>query len=217
MGAGPNDYVMDVWPFGLGVLALVLVMLGRRQRSVSYLACAALFGLYLVLAVEKLFMPLRIGGGPGYGDPITQPAAFMSFVNLVPFDFGDYSLAHIARVQMVQNVLLTIPLGFGLNFVARVRARHYLWLAPAVGVGIEMAQLALSVLMRYAFRIIDVNDALLNALGVLTGYALFRGFARLYVWAVQRFGVRHKGLAAYLSEVAGAHLSLDGTSQNTAG
>jgi hypothetical protein len=39
----------------------------------------------------------------------------------------------------------------------------------------------------------DVNDALLNTLGVLIGYALFRVFAWLYRWAAGHLGFLRGG------------------------
>ena len=42
---------------------------------------------------------------------------------------------------------------------------------------LETAQLGVSLLIGAAYRSVDINDVLLNAAGVLLGYALFRGCA----------------------------------------
>jgi glycopeptide antibiotics resistance protein len=99
-------------------------------------------------------------------------------------------------------VLLTVPFGFGVNFVAHIRAKDLLWLVPAVGVGTEAIQFLISLPLRYLYRVVDVNDAILNALGLLIGYVTFRVFARLYRGLIQRFNVKTGGLAAYIQEVA---------------
>jgi len=62
-------------------------------------------------------------------------------------------------VNIVDNILLTIPFGFGINFLARVRPKGIFWLAPAVGLGLELAQLCISLLSRSGSRASDINDA----------------------------------------------------------
>ncbi|MBC7814767.1 MAG: VanZ family protein [Burkholderiales bacterium] len=145
------------------------------------------------------FFPIRIDAT--YSDGMT-PAQFMRSINLIPFKFNLSELPNIVLMQIFQNVLLTVPFGFGVNFVAQVTAKRIFWLAAAVGLGIEAGQLIISLLLRYPYRIIDINDALLNASGILIGYGIFRVFAWLYLTATQRFGIKHWGLSAYIHNVA---------------
>ncbi len=43
--------------------------------------------------------------------------------------------------DVVANILLTMPFGFGINFIIRVRAKRVPALAILAGVGIETSQL----------------------------------------------------------------------------
>jgi glycopeptide antibiotics resistance protein len=99
------------------------------------------------------------------------------------------------------NILLTIPLGFGLNFLCRLRMKDILCIS-AVGLGIELLQLALTLLLRYPYRVVDINDVWLNAMGVLIGYGLFQAFAWSYRQISQRLSIKPGRLSAYLSAVA---------------
>ncbi|MFD7525747.1 VanZ family protein [Paenibacillus chitinolyticus] len=47
------------------------------------------------------------------------------------------------------------------------------------GVAIEGAQLVLSLLIRAGYRTVDVNDVLLNFIGVLLGYGCYHLFAAI--------------------------------------
>jgi len=188
-----------MWPLALGVLLVVLVIVWRRQCSLSYLLCLAVFGVYLLFALDVTFFPIRIDAT--YSDGMT-PAQFTRSINLISFKFNLSELPNIVLMQIFQNVLLTVPFGFGVNFVTQVTGRSILWLAVAVGLGIEAGQLIISLLLRYPYRIIDINDALLNASGVLIGYGIFRVFAWLYVLATQRFAIKHRGLSAAIYDVA---------------
>ena len=169
-----DNLVFETWP--IGVFLLGLVLLRHRNRSAAYLFCVAVFGIYLLCAFEMVFFPVRILREYLGAQRLPFPAS----VNLIPLNFDFSELPHIVARQIFQNILLTIPFGFGLSFVAVVRARDFRWIAPAVGISIEAVQLLLSLLLGYHTRVIDINDALLNAFGVLVGYGGFRVFAWLY-------------------------------------
>jgi glycopeptide antibiotics resistance protein len=107
---------------------------------------------------------------------------------------------YICVREILGNILLTVPFGFGIRFIARLKARDFLWLAPAVGLAIEGIQLGLSLALRSAFRAVDINDVLLNALGVGLGY----GFFQIFAWGYRSMAVYLKknpnGLRSYLQD-----------------
>jgi glycopeptide antibiotics resistance protein len=181
-----NDFAIDISPVGILLLVIVLVILRRQGRSGSYLACFALFWVYILLALKVTLFPIPINGQ--YVDVMRQ-IPLMSHVNLKLFAFGPYGINRVILIMMAQNILLTVPFGFGLNFVTHIRARNFLWLPVAVGCGIEIVQLIISLALGYPYRVIDINDALLNAVGVLLGYVLFRGFAWGYVSLMRRLKI----------------------------
>lgn len=197
-----NDARIDLFPAGAVVLVMLAGALWRRQRgvSVSYLLCYAIFGVYLLFALDVAFFPIAISGSEA--DMLRAARSFAAFVNVIPFNFNLSEMPDLVYRQIFQNMLLTIPFGFGVSFVTRVRARDFRWLIPAVGLGAEAVQLVISLLLRYPYRVIDVNDAMLNALGVLIGYGSFRSFAWLYIRATQRLNIRHRWISAYVYDVA---------------
>src|SRR5574341_1769409 len=182
---------IDLWPIGNVLLIIPLVILWRRKHSLSYLLCFAVLGIYLVFALNKTFFPLDVGGD--YPDAQTP---FSSLVNLIPFYPGPWGYSEGLYVTNLQNIILTIPFGFGVNFVAPTRGKTFLWLAPAVGLGIETVQLGISALgLSHPYRLADGNGVVMNALGVLIGYGIFRVFAWLYVWITQRVEIEQIGRA----------------------
>ncbi len=196
-----NSWI-DIWPAALGILIVLVFILRHRKHSFSYLVCFFIFGLYVLHAVAVTFFPLPIG--EAYAQTM-RDVRLMSFVNFIPFHFNWSDFPELVMRGIVQNVVLTIPFGFGLNFVAHIKAKSFLWLAPAVGLGIETAQLAIALMLGYPYRVVDVNDMLLNALGVWIGYVSFRVFAWLYLWLMQRLGIGLGGLTAYIYDVATQH------------
>lgn len=183
-------------PFALVVLVVLAVIVWYRKRSLSCLFCFVVFGIYLLFAIERVFFPIRVYGGN------VEDVRFELGINLIPLNFDFSFIPHIVLLQILQNILLTVPFGFGISFLVPVRLKAAFWLALAVGLAVEAIQLAISALLRYPYRIIDINDVLLNALGVWLGYGMFRVFARLYLWSARRFAFMRRGFGAYVLEVA---------------
>lgn len=102
---------------------------------------------------------------------------------------------------IIENIVLTIPFGFGINFLVRIKPIRFVWLAPAVGFGFEFSQLVISLVFRSGFRTSDINDVMLNAIGVLIGYTLFRVFALAYLKIADHFQLKSKWLFADIYDI----------------
>jgi glycopeptide antibiotics resistance protein len=122
-------------------------------------------------------------------------------VNFIPFYFGTCEIAALCIYNIVGNILLTMPFGFGISFIVQFGSKNLLWLAFAVGFALESSQLVISLIYQSAFRSVDINDVILNAFGVVFGYGTFRLFGRLYSYVTDRFEIRHKYIFAYIYDV----------------
>ena len=199
MNVYADIYGYELWPFFAGALVVLLVVFRLRKMSLPRLLFCAIFGVYLIYAAEILFFPLHISGGLADAQR-SQP--FLRDIYLNPFDFGPFGSFSAALPTLALNILLTVPFGFGIRFVVPVRTRQIRWIAPAVGLAAEGTQLAVSLLIGYVYRQIDIKDFLMNALGVVIGYTLFLAFARFYVSMSRRLRIPRAGLTAYVHDVA---------------
>jgi glycopeptide antibiotics resistance protein len=130
---------------------------------------------------------------------------FAHGINLVPLNgisHGAYSTS-----QVIGNFLLGIPFGFGLPFVGVRSSRAVLGWGLLFALGIEGAQLAFDVAYRFAFRVVDINDVLLNFGGVAAGLLIFLILSAPWRW----FGA-DRGRSSYLREVLSARRSPSGVS-----
>lgn len=173
-----NDLGIPVWPIGILILVILLGVLWHRKHKLSYLFFFSIFWVYVMFGLDKVFFPLQINGQ--YVDAMKQISS-MSQVNFVPFYFGQYGLTVGSVLGIVYNILLTVPLGFGLNFVTRVRTKDVLRLSIAIGLGIEIIQFVISLILGYNYRVVDINDALLNGIGIWLGYGLSEPLPG-YIW-----------------------------------
>jgi len=190
------------YPFLAGCALLVLagVFNWRRSHNRARLVFLALLGFYLLLAIRETLFPIYLGDG--WRQPLL---AIFSRINLRPFYFGGlFGLyPHIARLEIFGNLLLTVPLGFLLPLVVRIRPRRLPWLLLAGGLSFELGQLILNLVFGATSRSVDINDVILNASGTLIGYGLFRLLAGAVRFAARRGRAAPQGLARHLLEMGG--------------
>ncbi len=110
---------------------------------------------------------LNFGGtNPGHS------ANFVPFKTILPYLLGEKGLI-IGGINLVGNIILLVPIGFLVPLVYRnMTWKKSLVLAAAAGLAIEGMQVMLRV------GIFDIDDVILNALGVMIGYSVFAILAK---------------------------------------
>ncbi len=175
----PDGFVVLALPVAL----LIALVVSRRRRDGWWRAILRFgLGTYLVFLVGQLFFPFPI---PPWTPPPIEPGGFYypwpyPWANVIPFDtIGaavGYGLDWQQGRYLLGNVIAFAPLGL---FLGTLRPHGHSWRRTlmtglAVSVAIEGAQLALSLLMGYWYRVADIDDLILNTAGVLLGYGAFR-------------------------------------------
>ncbi len=136
----------------------------RRAERFGFIGIM-LFGIYIAMVLDvtdsgTLYDLLRSGG----------LAIDTATVNLIPFSDPEYS-----KVGYVLNVIMLMPFGFLAPTLFRDKRK--LWKTALTGalfsVLIEGSQLL-------NYRSTDVDDVILNTLGAVIGYGIYRLFSRLF-------------------------------------
>ncbi|HSB01569.1 MAG TPA: VanZ family protein [Anaerolineales bacterium] len=198
------DFDLLTWFVGAAALFAVLAILRKRGYGFSYLFCLSVFWVYLLFVLKVAVFPIPLARGISEERVQEMLPLMLSSIHFRPFFFGPFATLESVLVTIVQNLVLTMPFGFGLSFVTRLKSRDFLWLSVVFGVGIEVIQFVLSLIsvflgIWHPDHTIDVNDAILNIAGVLLGYGLFRIFASWYTSLQHKF--KEKGLLAYIQNV----------------
>ena len=108
-----------------------------------------------------------------FGGTQTGPANFLPFKTILPYLRGEKGLI-IAGINLVGNIVLLVPIGFLVPFVYRnMTWKKTLALAVAAGFAIEGMQALFRV------GIFDIDDIILNGLGVIVGYWVFTILAKM--------------------------------------
>jgi len=137
----------------------------------------ALFGFYIIAVIGVIFFPISI--------PLNWPANLnwketlhnLGRINLSPLYFlsithQPFSLRWLL-VDFGLNAILTIPFGFGLGYFRRPGWLKLLFWALLTGLALEGIQLLVILAVGTLYHTVDINDVILNALGVIIGYCLF--------------------------------------------
>lgn len=192
--------LMDVNAFCVAFAILVLVLIGiwLKWKDPFRVLFSFVFGVYIINVVSVVVFPFPIG---------YAVSDFKPNINLIPFDFGycDPRGLELCIREIYQNILLTIPFGFGVNFIARIKPKNIFWLALVVGFTFEFVQLVISLLLRSPFRAVDINDLILNAAGVLLGYGIFRIFGAIYLYVIQKIQSQPRHIFAYVHDIVCQH------------
>lgn len=184
---GPDQMVISAWPISAIILILTLLITSWRAYSYRYQIFLTCFWIYLTILLDLISFPIYLSG------PIVEQRLALGPIvryNLNPFAVAP-SLDNYTLLIIVLNLLITIPLGFCLPCLLSISRKQMLTLAILVGPLFETIQLG-GVLLGLADRVIDVQDMLLNSLGVLLGYWLFLLAAQIYLFVLRFWHVKPK-------------------------
>jgi glycopeptide antibiotics resistance protein len=165
-----------VYPFAAILAAFVAWRVARSGQPAFVVALRALFVLYLGWVACATLFPLPVR--PGVAELEASGAGVV--VGLVPLATIRDVLANgtpFAQVWILGgNVLTLAPFGFLLPFtVPRLATWGRMALTALLfPLGIELAQLGVSLLLGYSYRVTEIDDVLLNLTGVLLGFAVYR-------------------------------------------
>ena len=181
-------------------IGLVLVVLGavwvRRPQDRPRAVSTALFAIYVILVLNTTMLP--IARHSFLGDETR------TYFNLVPFKGLVYDL-NISREQAIPNIVLGVPFGFLFFFVVR-RIRPWQVLLSGLGffLLVELMQLPIAVLFPLSPRTADVNDLMLNTMGVAFGILGFVLFAEWFVRSDHKADLGASQWVTYLRSVVGS-------------
>lgn len=118
------------------------------------------------------------------------------FKNLVPFSsIADQLVWHYWDVSMFLNIGLTIP--FGILLVVRqlvlhkpIRMRKIILQGFLLSLTIEITQMFVNYALQYRYRVVTIDDIMMNVIGTLIGALI----TVIFIWIWQKFtqGKRRK-------------------------
>lgn len=152
---------------------------GKRDRIINHFMNVTFFT-YCLLFVKVAFFPIDLVD-------TSMAVGFRPHNNIIPFTSMWESVTSsvsptVAMRQVGGNILLFIPLGFYLSFWwKRINcASKSMVMGMVFSLTIEVVQFILSLLLNGIYRVFDIDDVILNTLGFVIGFILFK-MARPYI------------------------------------
>ncbi|MDK1326454.1 VanZ family protein [Arthrobacter sp. zg-Y1143] len=153
-----------VIPLAVVVFTVLLWRLHRRgDLTVPRVLVSAVMCVYGAGVIGNTLFPIQFAAGssPRWGS-----------LNLVPLQNAEWD-------DILQNILVFIPLGMLLPLISRIRsAPRVLLVGFLVSLTVELLQYANAVLWNGG-HVADVNDLLANTGGAPLGYGIYRGMLLL--------------------------------------
>jgi glycopeptide antibiotics resistance protein len=181
------------------LIAAVSVMLVRMRGHRIQVLFGAVFAIYLIEVAAVTLFPMPVNGLMAE-DFRSSGISALEYVNFIPGIPG-FTLS-LGDPQVIQNVIVGIPFGFGAFFVLPgVSARRVLLSGVLAFAGIEAVQATIGVVIGFPYRVIDINDVLANSVGVAIGVVAFIAFAAAYRAADANRRLGDTALLGYIRQV----------------
>ncbi len=160
------------------VSPLVIVACKRKYRGARLVSAFALAA-YLVWVSKYFFFPILLDRDIAFSNgPAVQCVPFLPFLEQIR-SVGWMRFLY----QAAGNILAFVPISF---FLAQLSLplrsfRCNLIASFSISFGVELIQLCIHLLTGIPNRVADVNDLILNTLGGMIGYLVYRLWRRLFV------------------------------------
>ena len=157
-----NELVPGVWPMVIIICVIVIslrlsyLMMGKKKFNIY----EELFNLIFIIYVLCLFHIVT------YQDVNYGTNNFIPFKEMFRYDIGSYKFYK----NIIGNILLFLPYGFFVsNYLESKKIYRPIVLSIIVSTTIEAVQY-------YIGRVFDIDDIILNVIGAVLGYLVYRLF-----------------------------------------
>ena len=165
--------IKGTWFLLTGVLFwLIAAIYGYfRKKPLNKILFRAALGSYMVILIFCIWFPMYIRpGGARFGHELIQAVPFFTVIK----SLSSCNIANIGR-EIFANILMTVPYGVMVPFLFRSKKRwKYVLNMFGLPLAIEFSQFLWCISLNSHYRTADIDDVLLNALGILIGYVIYR-------------------------------------------
>ena len=186
--------------YGLVLLCIIVIFKWKDLKKNTKIDKFIIFTyyIYIIGVISVTFFPINlflINNKPSID------FRFSDFINYIPFKTISSAIDRHLYIQVLGNLLLLFPLGIYYSLVKKQQLGSFRGFIKIFTVGftlslfIETVQLIISLTLGVPERIFDVDDLLLNTLGMLIGYLFFR----LYLYLFKKFRLNSELLEAQIS------------------
>ena len=165
------------------IYVFFLLVLIWEKNSIKKIIISSLFYFYIISILAVTIFPIPIQGLKEIGLYGWDNNNFIPFVSILDISFNDNLSVIIKIKQIIGNIVLFIPMGFFIPFIwkSKNNFRKALSIGILCSFSIELLQYIISLLLGFNYKVTDVDDILLNTLGFIIGFLLYKLFQRSFI------------------------------------
>ncbi|SHH34089.1 VanZ like family protein [Caloranaerobacter azorensis DSM 13643] len=137
------DFDISIIIIGLVLLSILYIYFKFVMKKENvFLLFFSIFYFYLLISIKYTLFPIPIT----MAKVVRNETAFLSGVNLIPFNYK--SVNYLLSKQVIYNILLSVPFGFGIPYITKLNRKKLVILAISFGTIIESLQLIISLFLK---------------------------------------------------------------------
>lgn len=159
-------------------LIIILIRKAKQKQSLLHIAIFSMTYIYIVAVIAITIFPIPIQSLLIH-DLKADPAILSNHNNFVPLQsINEIISLHSMRTLVLQiagNILLFMPLGFYFPLLAKkLNLKRIMIIGIAASISIEATQGLISFFLGLNYKVVDIDDVLLNTIGTLIGYLVLK-------------------------------------------
>lgn len=191
----------DILSITIGIVILTISLIYMKYKMKfenEYLLFYSIFFIYLLGVLKYTIFPIPLD--PFMAEVMSKETTFLDGINIIPFNFK--SVNYLMHRQVFLNIILSMPFGFGISYITKITKNKLLILSGLFGITIEGIQLLISLILGFTYRYIDINDVILNFIGVLIGYYIFKIFSMIFIRIIKKNKIELNSILKYIYRIA---------------
>ena len=155
---------------GMLLLTVIGVYGYFRKKPLNKILFFTLLGTYMLFLIFFVWFPIYISPGLRFEKGLVQVIPFFT----IGESLSSKNISIIGR-EICANILMTVPYGMMIPFLFRSKEKwKYILNMFGMPLAIEISQLLWCIVLDSHYRMADIDDVLLNALGIFIGYVIYR-------------------------------------------
>lgn len=164
------SYEIALFLSAIATIIFLIIAMKTKMKHKS-IGLGFLFIVYLTIVICLTLFPII------YAEKVYFPEG-TTWYNLQPFKIISqifiYGIEGASAAQIIGNIIMTMPFGiFVILFLREPKWWKLLLCAIGFSVSIEIAQYIIGIIINNMYRIIDIDDVILNVTGTYAGYSLY--------------------------------------------
>ena len=167
----------------LGIFILSMFFYVRKKRKIS-IWFIGMIEIYILFIISVLILPIRIVKS----DLIDTHFVMRNCFQLIPFQTIIQLFRNDTSIlkQILGNIIFFIPMPIFIGFIKNnVKSRTLILSSIRYCLILEGLQVLLDVLTQVRNRVFDIDDIILNTIGIILGvsiYSLIKKVKPIYLW-----------------------------------